>query len=166
MAGKKTGPGGSQLRGKKMRPLFTVWMLGATFVLAAAAQASPEWKLVWSDEFDKDGTPDPAKWTYEKGFVRNQELQWYQPKNARCEKGLLIIEGRRERKKNPDYKPESLFWKTNREYAEYTSSSLTTKGMASLAVWAVRNARQNRHAAWFMAGFLVGGLGGTLAGQR
>lgn len=114
-----------------MRRLFTVWMLGATFVLAAAAQASPEWKLVWSDEFDKDGTPDAAKWTYEKGFVRNQELQWYQPENARCEKGLLIIEGRRERKKNPDYKPESLFWKTNREYAEYTSSSLTTKGIAS-----------------------------------
>ena len=39
------------------------------------AEASKDWKLVWSDEFDKDGRPD--KWAYENGFVRNEELQWY-----------------------------------------------------------------------------------------
>jgi beta-glucanase (GH16 family) len=106
---------------------------GATSANAAApeAQSSDGWKLVWSDEFDKDGRPDPAKWTYETGFVRNQELQWYQPENAWCEKGMLIIEGRRERKKNPGFQAGSANWKTNREYAEYTSASLTTKGIAS-----------------------------------
>jgi len=92
-------------------------------------QPSAGWKLVWADEFDKDGRPDPLNWGYETGFVRNREHQWYQPDNARCEKGLLIIEGRRERKKNPNYDPNSRDWKANREYAEYTSASLTTKGL-------------------------------------
>lgn len=89
---------------------------------------SADWKLVWADEFDKDGRPDPKNWNYEAGFVRNRELQWYQPDNARCEKGLLIIEARRERKQNPNYAPNSLDWKTNREYADYTSTSLITRG--------------------------------------
>jgi beta-glucanase (GH16 family) len=87
------------------------------------------WKLVWADEFDTDGRPDARNWTYEVGFVRNQELQWYQPGNARCEKGLLIIEGRRERKQNPHYEPNSQNWKKSREYADYTSASLTTQGL-------------------------------------
>lgn len=98
---------------------------------AALPQSSDEWNLVWSDEFDRDGPPDPAKWTWERGFVRNRELQWYQPENAWVEDGVLIIEGRRERLKNPNYVPGIPDWKTSREYAEYTSSSLTTRGMHS-----------------------------------
>lgn len=35
-------------------------------------------KLVWNDEFNDEGKPDPFNWIYEKGFVRNQELQWYE----------------------------------------------------------------------------------------
>ena len=31
-----------------------------------------DYELVWHDEFDKDGRPDPAKWNYEHGFVRNR----------------------------------------------------------------------------------------------
>jgi beta-glucanase (GH16 family) len=87
------------------------------------------YRLVWSDEFNKHGRPDPNNWTYERGFVRNRELQWYQPENARCENGLLIIEGRRERKVNPNYRPNSRNRRESREYAEYTSASLTTKGL-------------------------------------
>jgi beta-glucanase (GH16 family) len=90
-----------------------------------------DWKLVWADEFDKDGKPDPKNWKFEKGFVRNNEHQWYQPDNARCEKGLLIIEGRRERKPNPNYKPGSQDWRTNREFIEYTASCLITEGLHS-----------------------------------
>jgi len=32
------------------------------------------YQLVWSDEFGGDGPLDPAHWSYEMGFVRNQEL--------------------------------------------------------------------------------------------
>jgi len=86
------------------------------------------WKLVWADEFNKDGRPDPQNWSYEAGFVRNRELQWYQPDNAWCKEGLLIIEGRREHRQNPNYQPNSKDWKASREYADYTSASLTTRG--------------------------------------
>ncbi|SPE27388.1 Glycoside hydrolase, family 16 [Candidatus Sulfopaludibacter sp. SbA6] len=114
-----------------MRLPLILWALGAMLVSSAAAQTSETWKLVWSDEFDKDGRPDPGKWTFETGFVRNQELQWYQPENAWCEKGLLIIEARRERKKNPNFQAGSQSYRTNLEYAEYTSACLITKGIAS-----------------------------------
>jgi len=87
------------------------------------------YRLVWADEFDKAGPPDPCNWTYERGFVRNEELQWYQPENVRCENGLLIIEGRHERKANPRYRPDGRSWRESREYAEYTSASLTTRGL-------------------------------------
>src|SRR5688572_6437346 len=58
----------------------------------------PGYALVWADEFARDGRPDPANWTYERGLVRNRELQWYGPENARVEGGLLVIEARRERR--------------------------------------------------------------------
>jgi beta-glucanase (GH16 family) len=89
---------------------------------------SPEWELVWSDEFNSDGKPDPSVWTYEKGFERNEELQWYQPDNAVCKDGMLIITGRKEKVPNPDYSPESTDWRRNREFAAYTSSSIKTVG--------------------------------------
>ena len=73
----------------------------SSFALAACAQdtapaekAPPGMKLVWSDEFNTDGAPDPEKWGFENGFARNNEDQWYQPANARVEGGHLIIEAR------------------------------------------------------------------------
>ena len=94
-------------------------------------ESYPGYKLLWADEFDKDGRPDPCSWNYERGFVRNEELQWYQPENAFCQNGLLIIESRRERKENPDYDPNSNNWRRNREYCQYTSSSITTRRLHS-----------------------------------
>jgi beta-glucanase (GH16 family) len=92
------------------------------------AQDKNNYSLVWSDEFDKDGKPDPAKWGYEHGFVRNEEDQWYQEQNAICSNGLLIIEARREQKQNPHYKKESTDWRTNRPMINYTSACLITAG--------------------------------------
>ena len=86
------------------------------------------WELVWHDEFDKDGIPDPEFWTFEEGFVRNKELQWYQTANATCKDGLLVIEGRKEQVKNPEYDAGSTSWRKKRELAEYTSSSIQTRG--------------------------------------
>jgi beta-glucanase (GH16 family) len=86
-------------------------------------------KLVWNDEFNNTGKPDPSSWIYEEGFVRNRELQWYQPGNADCANGILIIEGRREKVKNPDYNKGYANWKSEREFAEYTSASIQTRGL-------------------------------------
>jgi len=89
----------------------------------------PNYELAWADEFDRDGEPSAKNWTYERGFVRNRELQWYQPENARVAGGLLTIEGRRERVPNPTFERGSTAWQRDREFAEYTSSSLMTKGL-------------------------------------
>ncbi len=87
-----------------------------------------KYKLVWSDEFNKDGKPDSTHWSYERGFVRNQELQWYQKENAYCKDGLLILEGRKERIENDQYDSLSKKWKQQRKYGEYTAASILTKG--------------------------------------
>ena len=110
--------------------------IGLVCLLAVAGRAE-EWKLVWSDEFDKPGPPDPAKWEYETGFIRNNEQQYYtrgRQDNARVENGALIIEARKERFHNPAFvQTTNTGYRTrrSREYADYTSASLTTRGKAS-----------------------------------
>jgi len=89
----------------------------------------PSMNLVWSDEFNTDGKPNAAFWKYDNGFVRNEELQWYQSDNANCKNGLLVIEARRERIVNPNYVAGSSSWKTNRRYAEYTSACIKSPGL-------------------------------------
>ncbi len=89
------------------------------------------WMLVWSDEFDGTGAPSSSNWGYEKGFVRNQELQWYQPDNATVANGLLTIAAQKVHTLNPNYQSGSTDWKTNRQYYDYTSTSMTTSGKHS-----------------------------------
>jgi beta-glucanase (GH16 family) len=84
--------------------------------------------LVWNDEFNSDGKPDPSNWRYETGIVRNQELQWYQQDNANCKGGVLLIEGRKEKVRNPRFIKGNQNWQASREFAEYTSASIQTRG--------------------------------------
>src|SRR5258705_13889001 len=85
------------------------------FVAAAAAiagepatdgSAAPPagYRLVWADEFNTDGLPDPSRWAYETESNRsgwaNAERQYYaaaRRENSRVENGVLIIEARHER---------------------------------------------------------------------
>ncbi|MEM1451319.1 MAG: glycoside hydrolase family 16 protein [Planctomycetota bacterium] len=67
--------------------------------LTQAMDGDGEWALVWADEFDGEGVPDPAKWTHDLGNWGwgNREPQYYtssDPDNARQEDGFLIIEAR------------------------------------------------------------------------
>ena len=39
----------------------------------AGREQAAEWELVWADEFDEEGRPNPVNWTYETGFVRNED---------------------------------------------------------------------------------------------
>jgi beta-glucanase (GH16 family) len=89
----------------------------------------PGWTLVWHDEFDRDGPVDERDWTYERGFVRNQEAQWYSPDNVRCADGVLVIEARREEHANPDFDERSQDWRRARTRASYTSGSIKTRGL-------------------------------------
>lgn len=120
-------------------PVF-FFALSCSFILyscagahtAASKRSSVEkeegYKLVWADEFNRDGPPDAQNWRFEKGFVRNHENQWYAAENAWCEKGVLVIEGCREKKPNPDYAAGSPDWKKNRATIDYTAASMNTSG--------------------------------------
>ena len=85
------------------------------------------WKLVWSDEFNIDGLPDPAKWRYDTGHNKlgwfNNELQYYSRDrldNSRVADGKLIISALKEKLVTAaDYGGQS-----------YTSARLYTKGKA------------------------------------
>jgi beta-glucanase (GH16 family) len=97
-------------------------------VFSLSGLYAQEWEAVWSDEFNEIGKPNESFWSFEKGFVRNEEFQWYQEDNAYCEDGLLIIEGRKETFPNPLYLENSENWRTSRKQVEYTSSSIKTVG--------------------------------------
>lgn len=91
--------------------------------------------LVWSDEFNGTGTVNTANWSFENGFVRNEEAQWYQSANAFQRGGNLIFEGRKENpinsRINPNYVAGSTNWKKSRRYINYTASSIRTAGKHS-----------------------------------
>jgi beta-glucanase (GH16 family) len=100
----------------------------ALLLFSQTLRAADPWKLVWSDEFNGSGLPDPAHWTNEVGFIRNREAQFYtagREENARLEDGKLIIEARKEHFKN------NAGTRRGPEFAEYTSASLNTRGLAS-----------------------------------
>lgn len=64
------------------------------------------YELVWADEFDTDGPPDPARWAFSVGGGGwgNGELQYYMPKgNASVENGVLTIEARKEKRGTCSY---------------------------------------------------------------
>lgn len=79
------------------------------------AQYDPSFnQLKWSEEFSEKGKPNESVWNYEKGFVRNSEIQYYTNdlKNVCVENGLLIIHALKE---------------PGKEH-EYTSGSINTRG--------------------------------------
>jgi len=85
-------------------------------------------ELIWSDEFDIDGLPNPNKWHYEKGYVRNGEAQHYQEGNrgnSRIENGFLVIESHYQPAKKPENLWQYLFDEQPKD--TYTSASLTTE---------------------------------------
>jgi beta-glucanase (GH16 family) len=101
---------------------------------APVAPTAEKWNLVWSDDFQYTGLPDPKKWGYEEGFVRNKESQYYtvnRKENARVENGMLIIEAHKELYPNPHFDSNGKDWRTKTAQAQYTSASLTTFEKAS-----------------------------------
>ncbi len=89
-----------------------------------AQQAQPQngpgkfTRLVWSDEFNGAGLPDSLRWTFEKGYLRNKELQYYtgrRHENAFQKNGVLHISARNDSLKAGD------------KIYPVTSASLTSK---------------------------------------
>lgn len=88
-----------------------------------------ELKLVWADEFNGEGLPDPKFWSYEVGYIRNNEAQYYT--DARLENifqkdGVLTIRTLKEK-----YDIEGRPNAQGRKTADYTSAAIETLGKAS-----------------------------------
>ncbi|MDR2159622.1 MAG: glycoside hydrolase family 16 protein [Treponema sp.] len=107
------------------RPVFLRFLaaLGAAgfFLVPGCAEESrspvpPDMALVWSDEFEGDGAPDPAKWEYALGGHGwgNAELQTYT-----------------NRRENSALRGGSLFITTRKEEGRWTSARLKTQYTAS-----------------------------------
>ncbi len=81
-------------------------LLNAIVVRKKHADAR-HWKLVWSDEFEYEGAPDPGKWSYDVWPAKkvNDEDQTYTDKarNVRVEGGRLVLEAHKERHANAEY---------------------------------------------------------------
>jgi len=126
--------GGQLMRTVVLTLVTGCLLLRVPGLVGQAPPAPPGYALVWADEFDRDGAPDAARWVYEEGFVRNNEAQWYtrdRRENARIERGMLVIEGRKETVPNPRYDPARANEGRNRSHALYSSASLNTRGKAA-----------------------------------
>lgn len=124
-----------------MKKLWLLNILVLTLLLAGQANAqqknvkqkdapqnAQKMKLIWSDEFNYKGHPDPSKWEYEEAYYRRPiELQYYtvnRLENARCDGKNLIIELRKETPGS--FYPTSL----NDDWHRYTSAAVNTRNTA------------------------------------
>lgn len=124
-----------------MKNTFLLLTLGF-WCLSSCAQKQPlKRQLIWADEFDYTGLPDPKKWGYEQGFVRNKEPQYYTSKrqeNARVANGVLTIEARKEQYKEADYTSASLITlgKQHFKYGRIEVRAKVYKGVGGWpAIW-------------------------------
>jgi beta-glucanase (GH16 family) len=105
--------------------------------------AAARWQLVWSDEFNYSGLPDPAKWGYDVGGEGwgNKELQYYSDRrkeNARVENGSLIIEARRDGSGSNEYTSARLVSKGKGDwtYGRFEVSAKLPSGRGTWpAIW-------------------------------
>lgn len=123
-----------------------------SFLLAQNPKGEKDWNLIWYDEFNYTGFPDPDKWGYEEGFIRNNEPQYYtvkRLKNARVENGHLIIEARKEK------------FSANGKTSHYTSASINTLNkkhfkFGKIEMRAKFDAKQGMWPAFWMMGITRG----------
>ena len=118
-----------------------------------------EYRLVWADEFDYEGKPDPEKWNYDLGNHQwaNRELQAYtdRPDNVFVKDGKLTLCARKEQDGE----------------RQYTSCRMTTYGRQSwkYGYFEIRarlpQGRGSWPAFWFLADSIRQGTGWSLCGE-
>jgi beta-glucanase (GH16 family) len=133
------------------------WFAACVAVAVVAAAQAPEpagWTLVWADEFDNDGLPDPARWTQEAGAHGwgNRELQFYtraRQDNARVEGGRLVIEARRDGYEGHEYTSARLNSAVAWRYGRVEVRAKLPSGRGTWpAIWMLHRAFLEGGASW------------------
>ena len=132
-----------------MKKLFALFLSCCSLILLLHADSvAQRRKLVWSDEFDKNGLPDSTKWNYDTGGDGwgNNELQYYtsnRAQNARVDSGLLVIEARKEDMKGNKYTSARLVSKGKGDwtYGRFEIRARLPKGVGTWpAIWMLGSA--------------------------
>jgi len=95
-------------------------------------------ELVWSDEFDYTGLPDPNKWTFETGGNwYNNELQYYRDgtNNAEVMNGKLVITAKEESFGGNDYTSARMITFQNGGYWQYGKVEARIKLPYGQGIW-------------------------------
>lgn len=84
---------------------------------------APEWNLIWSEEFNYEGLPDPVKWNYDTAGNSygwgNNEAQWYtdsKRENAWVNNGTLKITAHKETTSGKNYSSARLTTKNKGDW--------------------------------------------------
>lgn len=101
-----------------MRNMFIPFIIICSLLSICFSQ---DWVLIWSDEFNQPGLPDPDKWSYDTGGDGwgNNELQYYtsnRSENARIEDSTLIIEAKKESYSGNSYSSARLVSKNKGDW--------------------------------------------------
>ena len=89
------------------------YLISGLLLFSLGFHCDAQKRLVWADEFNKNGLPDRTKWGYDVGGSGwgNNELQFYtdrRKENASVSNGHLIIEARMEDYKGKKYSSARL----------------------------------------------------------
>lgn len=120
-----------------MKYLFGLFLLLALFPTQIAAQNCVQ--LVWSDEFNYTGSPDPQKWSFETGAGGwgNNELQYYTDRlsNAEVKNGNLVITARKESYQGSDYTSARMITYNSGNYWTYGRIEARMKLPYGQGIW-------------------------------
>jgi beta-glucanase (GH16 family) len=101
------------------------------------------YRLVWSDEFDYNGLPDPSKWTFDTEGNHagwgNNELQYYtkaDKDNAWVENGVLHVNALKENLHGKQYTSARLCTKAHWQYGKIEVRAMVPEATGTwAAIW-------------------------------
>ncbi len=124
--------------------IIGLYFLLSIFAFPVMAQKKLYNKLVWQDQFPKNGLPDSTKWSYDVGHGcpricgwGNNEVQYYtqaRKENARVENGFLIIEARKEKFEDANYTSARLVTKNKGDWT-YGRLAIRAKIPTGKGLW-------------------------------
>lgn len=132
--------------------------MGVTGTTRSPVAPEDAWRLVWADEFDRDGLPDPGRWVQETGAHGwgNRERQLYtrgRAENARVEGGRLVIEARRDHHDGHEYSSARLNSTAAWRYGRVEVTARLPSGRGTWpAIWMLHEAFLDGGASWPDAG--------------